>query len=551
MLAFTKRLVSSEIHDFTGNSAMRSLGIINRHIYRNLKVPEYYELALSKHPSNPLTRLTTISSTGALCAYSGSATGRSPKDKRIVEEDFSKQDVWWGKVNIPLPWSTWELNKQRTIDYLNNCPYIYVVDGYAGWDTRYRMKIRVITTRAYHALFMHNMLIRPTNEELKNEFDTVDFHILNAGEFAADARAPGGGSKTSINVNLKDRMMVILGSQYAGEMKKGVFGVCHYFMPKLGVLSLHASANEGKDGDTTLLFGLSGTGKTTLSADPKRRLIGDDEHCWSDSGIFNIEGGCYAKCINLSAETEPEIFNAIKFGSVLENVNFFPGTREVNYSDISLTENTRCSYPLENIPNVKLPAVGGHPKNVIFLTCDAYGVLPPVSKLTPEQTMYHFMSGYTAKVAGTEIGITEPQPTFSACFGEAFLALHPALYAKMLAEKLVKHGANCWLINTGWSGGKYGVGKRMSLKITRRIIDEIHGGRLDKVPMRTLPIFGLHVPESVDGVPGDVVWPKDSWSDKEDYDMTLRKLAKAFVENFSKYERDSSPEIKRAGPSLG
>lgn len=550
MFSFIRRSASSVVHDFTGNTAMRSLGIINRHIYRNLKVPEYYELCLRKVPSDPTTRLTTISSSGAMCAYSSKATGRSPKDKRIVEEDFSKNDIWWGKVNIPLPPTTWEINRQRAIDYLNNCPYLYVVDGYAGWDRRYRMKIRVITTRAYHALFMNNMLIRPTVEELANDFDNVDFHILNAGEFPADKNAPGVGSSTSVNVNLKDRMMVILGTQYAGEMKKGVFGVCHYFMPKQGVVSLHASANEGPKGDTTLLFGLSGTGKTTLSADPTRRLIGDDEHCWSDSGIFNIEGGCYAKCINLSQETEPEIFNAIKFGSVLENVGFYPGTRDVNYADISLTENTRVSYPLEYIPNVKIPAIGGHPKNVIFLTCDAYGVLPPVSRLTPEQTMYHFMSGYTAKVAGTEIGIVEPQPTFSACFGEAFLPLHPSLYAKMLAEKLVKHGANCWLINTGWSGGKYGVGKRMSLKITRKILDEIHAGKLDNAPTRTLPIFGLQVPENVNGVANEVIWPKDSWTNKEEYDNTLLKLGKAFVENFKKYEQGSTPEIKKAGPKL-
>ena len=551
MLNFLRRAAASEIHDFTGNTAMRNLGIINRHIYRNLKVPEYYEMGVGKEPANPLTRNTTIASSGALCAYSAKATGRSPKDKRIVEEDFSKNDIWWGNVNIPLPESSWKINKQRAIDYLNNRPYLYVVDGYAGWDHKYRMKIRVLTTRAYHALFMHNMLIRPSKEELMNDFDNVDFHILNAGEFPADKKTPGVGSQTSVNVNLKDRMMVILGSQYAGEMKKGVFGVMHYFMPKLGAVSLHASANEGPRGDTTLLFGLSGTGKTTLSADPHRRLIGDDEHCWSDTGIFNIEGGCYAKCINLSAETEPEIYNAIRFGSILENVQFLPGSRDVNYADISLTENTRCSYPLEYIPNVKIPAVGGHPKNVIFLTCDAYGVLPPVSKLTPEQTMYHFMSGYTAKVAGTEIGVTEPQPTFSACFGEAFLALHPSTYAKMLAEKLVKHGANCWLINTGWSGGKYGVGKRMSLKITRKILDEIHSGRLDNTPTKTLPVFGLNVPESVPGVPNEVIWPKDSWSNKEDYDITLHKLAKSFIENFKKYESGSAPEIKAAGPKLG
>ena len=540
----------SLVHDFTGNTAMQKLGIINRQIYRNLKVPEYYEMTLGKEPAHPLTRPTTISNSGALCAYSASATGRSPKDKRIVEDEVSKPDVWWGKVNIPIPEKSWNINKQRAIDYLNTRPYLYVVDGYAGWDHRYRLKIRVITTRAYHALFMHNMLIRPSEEELQTDFDTVDYHILNAGEFPADLNTEGVTSQTSVDVNLKEKMMVILGTQYAGEMKKGVFGICHFVMPKQGVVSLHASANEGVHGDTTLLFGLSGTGKTTLSADPQRRLIGDDEHCWSNEGIFNIEGGCYAKVINLSKEHEPEIYNAIRFGSILENVQFHPGTRDVNYGDISLTENTRVSYPLEFIEGVKIPATGGHPKNLIFLTCDAYGVLPPVSKLSPEQSMYHFMSGYTAKIPGTEIGVVDPIPTFSACFGEAFLALHPSVYAEMLAEKLVKYKANCWLINTGWTGGKYKVGKRMSLKITRKIIDEIHNGNLEKVPTKSLPIFGLNVPQSVAGVPDEVIWPRDSWANKEEYDATLKKLALAFVENFKKYESGTSEQIKSAGPKI-
>ena len=550
MFKFLRRTVLSETHDFTGNTAMRSLGIINRHIYRNLRVPEYYELSLGKEPANPLTRPTTISSTGAMCAYSAGATGRSPKDKRIVEEETSKKDIWWGPVNMPMPEKSWGINKQRAIDYLNNRPYLYVVDGFAGWDTRYRLKIRVVTTRAYHALFMHNMLIRPTAEELRTEFDTVDYHILNAGEFPADRNTEGVTSQTSVDVNLKEKMMVILGSQYAGEMKKGVFGICHYVMPKQGVISLHSSCTEGVNGDITLLFGLSGTGKTTLSADPKRRLIGDDEHCWSDHGVFNIEGGCYAKCSNLSVENEPEIFNSIKFGSILENVGFYPNTRNVNYTDLSLTENTRCSYPLEYIPGAKLPAVGGHPKNIIFLTCDAYGVLPPVSKLTPEQTMYHFMSGYTAKIPGTEIGVVDPIPTFSACFGEAFLALHPSVYAEMLKERLVKHGANCWLINTGWSGGKYKVGKRMSLKITRKIIDEIHSGALETVPTTPMPVFGLGIPEHVNGVSDDIINPREAWSNKEDYDATLKKLALAFIQNFKKYESGASEQTKSAGPKV-
>ncbi|CAG9317370.1 unnamed protein product [Blepharisma stoltei] len=551
MLGRISRSFTAKVHDFTGHPDLKKLGIVNRHIYRNLMVPEYYEMCLGKEPANPYTLPTTMSSTGALCAYSASATGRSPKEKRVVKEETTEKDIWWGKVNIPLSEASYEINKQRAIDYLNNRPYLYVVDGYIGWDPKYRLKVRIICTRAYHALFMHNMLIRPTEEELAKDFDHIDYHVLNAGEFPADTHVEGVTSQTSVNVNFKDQKLVILGSQYAGEMKKGLFGVMHYVMPKkYGVVSLHASANEGPKGDTTLLFGLSGTGKTTLSADPHRRLIGDDEHCWTDEGIFNIEGGCYAKCIFLSREKEPEIYDAVRFGSVLENVCFRQGTREVDFSNVSLTENTRLSYPLEFIPNVKLPAIGGHPKNVIFLTCDASGVLPPVSKLTPEQSMYHFISGYTAKVAGTEVGIKDPESTFSACFGEAFLPLHPSVYAELLASKLRKHGATTWLINTGWSGGKYGVGKRMDLKVTRRILDAIHAGELDNVPTSPLPIFGLHVPQSCPGVDPHILTPKNTWANKDEYDQTLKKLAGQFVENFKKYEAGSSKETKAAGPKI-
>ena len=340
---------------------------------------------------------------------------------------------------------------------------------------------------------MKQMLIRAPNEQLNKDFaNKIDFTILNAGEFSADPTTEGVTGQTSVSVNFKNKELCILGSQYAGEMKKGLFGIMHYYMPQRGALSMHASANEGEKGDTTLLFGLSGTGKTTLSADPKRRLIGDDEHVWTDKGIFNIEGGCYAKCINLTREKEPEIFDAIKFGAVVENVVFKKDSpREIDYDNVSITENTRTCYPLEHIPGAKIPAVGGHPKNIIFLTCDANGVLPPVAKLTKEQIMYHFISGYTAKVAGTEMGITDPVATFSACFGEAFLPLHPFTYAKMLAEYVQKYNAHVWLMNTGWSGGKYGVGKRMSLKITRGILDSIHNGELDNADYQTMPVFNL------------------------------------------------------------
>jgi phosphoenolpyruvate carboxykinase (ATP) len=389
-------------------------------------------------------------------------------------------------------------NRQRAVDFLNTRKQLYVIDGYAGWDEKNQLKCRVVATRPYHALFMKIMMIRDKTPSLVKKFTAggPDFTILNAGEFIADTANESVTNPTSVAVDFTRKELTILGTQYAGEMKKGLFGVMHYYMPKVGNLSMHASANEGEEGDTTVLFGLSGTGKTTLSADPKRHLIGDDEHVWTNKGIFNIEGGCYAKCVDLSPEKEPEIFEAVRFGAILENVKYQEdNTRTINYEDVSITENTRTCYPLEHMAGVKIPAIGGHPKNIIFLTCDANGVLPPVSRLTPEQIMYHFISGYTAKVAGTEMGITEPVSTFSACFGEAFLPLHPFTYAKMLAEKCAKYNANVWLMNTGWSGGKYGVGERMSLKMTRKILDAIHSGELDNAECDIVPGFELHVPK--------------------------------------------------------
>lgn len=387
-------------------------GLDASRIMRNASVPRLYEDAL-RHEEG-----TVINSTGALVTRSGLKTGRSPKDKRIVEEPESSPHIWWGPVNIKMDEHTFMVNRERAVDYLKTRPRVYIFDGFAGWDPKYRIKIRIICARAYHALFMHDMLIRPTDEELQS-FGKPDFTIFNAGEFPANRYTTGMTSSTSIGINFKRHEMVILGTQYAGEMKKGIFTVMHYLMPKRGVLSLHSSANVGMhdDSDVSLFFGLSGTGKTTLSADPNRRLVGDDEHCWSEDGIFNIEGGCYAKCIGLKHEKEPEIFDAIKFGSVLENVVYDPITRVVNYEDSTVTENTRCAYPIEYIANAKIPCIAGHPKNLIMLTCDAFGVLPPVSKLNLDQAMYHFISGYTAKIPGTEQGVKEPSATFSACFG--------------------------------------------------------------------------------------------------------------------------------------
>ena len=480
---------------------------------------------------------------------SGEKTGRSPADKRIVEEESSQDDVWWGPVNIKLDEHVFMINRERALDYLNTRDQLYVIDGFAGWDPKYQIKVRIITTRAYHALFMHNMLIRPTPEQLEG-FGEPDYVIFNAGEFSANRHTSGMTSKTSVSLHFGRKEMVILGTQYAGEMKKGVFTIMHYLMPKQNVLSMHCSANEGADGKVSIFFGLSGTGKTTLSAEAERNLIGDDEHCWTEDGVFNIEGGCYAKAIDLSEEQEPEIWKAIRFGSVLENVVYDEKTRQVDFSDTSLTQNTRCSYPIEYIDNAKIPCVGGHPNNVVLLTCDAFGVLPPVSKLTPEQAMYHFISGYTAKVAGTEVGVTEPEATFSACFGAPFLVHHPARYAELLADKVARHGASTWLVNTGWTAGPYGTGHRMSLKHTRAIVDAINNGELADMPTRIDPLFGFEVPTECPGVPANILDPRSTWADGAAYDATAKKLATLFIENFKTFEDGASEAIRNASPKL-
>ncbi|KNE57329.1 phosphoenolpyruvate carboxykinase (ATP) [Allomyces macrogynus ATCC 38327] len=536
-IAETVQTVQEQLHQEAGID-------FTKEIKHNLSVAQLYEDALKNEPG------TFLSSAGALITSSGAKKGRSPRDKRIVEEETSARNVWWGPVNTKMSESVFMVNRERAVDYLNTRERLYVLDAFAGWDTKNRIKVRVVCARAYHALFMRNMLIRPTEEELAN-FGSPDFTIFNAGQFPANRYTTGMTSTTSVSINFKRREMVILGTQYAGEMKKGVFTIMHYLMPKAGVLSLHSSANEGPDGDVSLFFGLSGTGKTTLSADPHRYLIGDDEHCWSDDGIFNIEGGCYAKCIDLSAEKEPEIFNAIRFGSVLENVVFHPQTRLVDYTDKSITENTRCAYPIEYIPNAKLPCVGGHPKNIILLTCDAFGVLPPVAKLDQNQAMYHFISGYTAKIAGTEEGVTEPEATFSACFGQPFLVWHPTKYANMLAEKMSQHKADAWLINTGWNGGKYGVGKRIALKYSRAIIDAIHSGELAKQEYEEYPVFGLQIPKKCPNVPDNVLHPKKAWTGSAaEFDSMVQKLAKLFVDNFKLYQDQASAAVINAGPKV-
>ncbi|MCP4447781.1 MAG: phosphoenolpyruvate carboxykinase (ATP) [Myxococcales bacterium] len=517
-------------------------GITVKNIVRNASPSRLYELALQNEKGTAITK------TGAMVAMSGEKTGRSPNDKRIVHEPSSADDIWWGDVNIKLDSHTFNIGRERAIDYLNTNEQLFCVDAYAGWDPKYQIKVRIVCARAYHALFMHNMLIRPTAEQLKS-FGEPDYVVFNGGAFPANRHTSGMTSTTSVSLNLASKEFVILGTEYAGEMKKGVFTIMNYLMPKQGVLSMHCSATESrKDGETSILFGLSGTGKTTLSADPHRLLIGDDEHCWTDEGVFNIEGGCYAKAINLTAEAEPDIYNSLRFGSVLENVVYDEHTREVDYTNTSITQNTRGSYPIEYIESAKIPCVGGHPKNVIFLTCDAFGVLPPVSKLTSSQAMYHFISGYTAKVAGTEMGVNEPEATFSPCFGGPFMVWHPARYAELLAQKIEKHGAQVWLVNTGWTGGAYGTGNRFKLKYTRAIVDAIHSGDLASVETKLDQLFGLEIPTSCPGVPADLLMPRDTWKDGARYDETARKLAYLFKSNFTSYEDGASPEVRAAGP---
>jgi len=524
--------------------SLESHGIHVENIIRNPHPPVLYEAAL-KHE-----RGSAITATGALVAMSGEKTGRSPTDKRIVDEPSTTDDVWWGPVNMPIDTNTFMINRERAIDYLNTRERLYVIDGFAGWDPEYRIKVRIVCARAYHALFMRNMLIRPTPEQLE-DFGEPDYIVFNGGGFPANRYTTNMTSTTSVSLNFARKEFVILGTEYAGEMKKGVFTIMNYLMPKIGVLSMHCSSTEDREtGEASILFGLSGTGKTTLSADARRFLIGDDEHCWTDEGIFNIEGGCYAKAINLSAEAEPEIYQALRYGAILENVIFDPETREVDYDNTSITKNTRGSYPVEFIPSAKIPCVTGHPKNVIMLTCDAFGVLPPVSQLTPEQAMYHFISGYTAKVAGTEMGVTDPEATFSPCFGGPFLVWHPARYAELLAEKISTHNARVWLVNTGWSGGGFGVGSRMKLAYTRAIINAIHSGELADAPAVTDALFGFSVPQRCSEVPDGLLNPRDTWDDKEAYDATARKLASLFIENFRQYADGASEEVLGAGPAL-
>src|SRR5215211_327194 len=486
---------------------------------------------------------------GPFCAVTTPHTGRSPNDKFLVKEPSSEADVDWGKVNQPLTAEKFETLLADVREYLNAADELFIQDLYCGADPKYRLSVRYVSPSAWHMAFVRNMFIRPEATALPT-FDP-NFTVLHAPEFEADPAKHGVRTSTFIVLNLAKRMILIGGTRYAGELKKAMFTVMNYYMPKQGVLSMHCSANIGKNGDTALFFGLSGTGKTTLSADPVRSLIGDDEHGWSPDGVFNYEGGCYAKVINLSAESEPDIYRTTQmFGTILENVVLDPLTRRVKFEDQSVTENTRASYPLHYIPNFVESGRGGHPKNIVFLTADAFGVLPPVAKLTREQAMYYFLSGYTAKVAGTERGVTEPQATFSACFGAVFLVWHPTKYAEMLGRLLAEHDAHVWLVNTGWSGGAYGVGKRMKLGYTRAMVRAALAGQLDQVPTETEERFGLAVPSQVPGVPAEVMRPRETWSDTAAYDAQAKKLAQMFRKNFEKFGSNIAPAIAEAGPKV-
>lgn len=491
----------------------------------------------------------SLNDTGALCVSTGKFTGRSPKDKFTVIDDITRDAVDWGDVNIPLEPQYFDRILDKMLQYLNG-KELWVRDAYACADPTYRLNLRVVNETPWANLFCNDLFLRPTTTEIE-QFNH-EWLILQAPGFEADPATDGVRQGNFTIVNFTKKMILIGGSAYTGEMKKGIFGVLNFVLPhNHKVLSMHCSANEGKDGDVALFFGLSGTGKTTLSADPERALIGDDEHGWADGSVFNFEGGCYAKVIDLSAEKEPQIFKAVKPGALLENIVFKAGTNEVDYTDGSVTENTRAAYPIYHIDNAKEPSYGGDPKNIFFLTCDAFGILPPISKLTKGQAMYHFISGYTAKVAGTEVGVTEPQTTFSACFGRVFLPLHPTKYADLLGKKLEEHSdVNVWLINTGWSGGAYGVGSRMNLKYTRAMITAAMKGELNNVEFVAHDVFGVLMPTTCPNVPSDILNPRETWADKEAYDQKAADLAQLFVKNFEKYADQASAEILAAAPKV-
>ncbi len=510
-------------------------------VYENLTTEELVAKALERNEG-------VIASSGALAADTGEFTGRSPKDKFLVKDNLTAETAWWGTVNQPFESAAFDALLNKVINHMGG-KELFVRNAYACADSTYRLNIQVVTESAYQNLFAKHLFLRPTAEEISTA--PTEWIIVASPSFKADPAVDGTRQHNFTIVNMSRKIILIGGSGYTGEIKKGIFGVLNYILPQeKGVLSMHCSANIGAEGDTAIFFGLSGTGKTTLSADPNRKLIGDDEHGWGANSVFNFEGGCYAKCVNLTEEKEPQIWNAIQSGSLVENVRFRDGGNEVDYDNISVTENTRAAYPIDYIDNIAVPSVGDAPKNIFFLTADAFGVLPPISKLTTGQAMYHFISGYTAKVAGTEAGVTEPQATFSACFGQAFLPLHPTKYAKMLGEKLEANpNVNVWLINTGWTGGPYGVGSRMKLSYTRAMITAALEGNLN-VSFTAHPTFGVLMPDSCPNVPAELLHPRNTWNDKSAYDAQCNKLAVLFNDNFKKFAEGASEEIIQAAPKL-
>ncbi|HEX8362549.1 MAG TPA: phosphoenolpyruvate carboxykinase (ATP) [Longimicrobium sp.] len=516
------------------NHGLRNPGTV----YWNLTPAELVEHAVQRREG-------ILVEGGPFNAVTSPHTGRSPNDKFVVRDESTEADVWWGKVNQPISPEHYAALREDVVAHLEG-QNLYVRDMWAGADPEYRLAVRVITPNAWHNLFANNMFRRPDDAELESM--VPGFTILHAPEYEADPDRHGTRTGTFILVNFTAKEILIGGTRYAGELKKSIFSILNYLLPRQGVLAMHCSANIGPDGDTALFFGLSGTGKTTLSADPERGLIGDDEHGWTDRGIFNFEGGCYAKAVKLSPEGEPEIYATTRmFGTVLENC-VVDEKRRVDFDDISITENTRISYPLHYISNFVPDAQGGHPRNIVFLTADAYGVLPPISRLTPEQAMFYFLSGYTAKVAGTERGVKEPQPTFSACFGQVFLPLHPGVYADLLGQRIAEHGSRVWLVNTGWTGGPYGVGSRMKLSYTRAMVRAALAGELDDVETVESPFFRLNIPTSIPGVPSEVLVPRETWADKDAFDKQARELADKFLKNFEQFA-DRVPEaVRTAGP---
>ncbi|MFL9837053.1 phosphoenolpyruvate carboxykinase (ATP) [Flavobacterium sp. ST-75] len=525
---------------FTKTISLEKMGIKNANVKYQLTPDELHDITIEKGQG-------VESSTGALAINTGEFTGRSPQDRFIVKDSITEDKVWWGNINIPFDSDKFEKLYNKVTQYLSDRE-VYVRDSYVCADPNYRMNVRVVTECAWSNLFCYNMFLRPEDSELEN-FD-AEWHVVCAPGFMADPAVDGTRQHNFAILDFTRKIALIGGTGYTGEMKKGIFSALNFILPVFkNTLPMHCSANVGEKGDTAIFFGLSGTGKTTLSADPARKLIGDDEHGWTkENTIFNFEGGCYAKVINLTEENEPDIFRAIKKGALLENVIFKEGTKEVDFEDISITPNTRVSYPIYHIDNIQPGSIGENPKNIFFLTADAFGVLPPVSKLTPGQAAYHFISGYTAKVAGTEAGINEPVPNFSACFGAPFMPLHPTKYAEMLSAKMKEAGVNVWLINTGWTGGAYGTGQRMKLKYTRAMITAALNGELDNVDYKTHKVFGLAIPQTCPNVPDEVLNPRTTWEDKDAYDAKAHELAESFRKNFAKFEEFANDEIMAGAP---